>query len=103
MLSAQLSMCRATVILFPQSVDEGLSEVVVCGGPTMFEVTGIEKLIKLSKSERSPMCTCRPLKRGPKLSLLLEDDVDDGGARCTKCRHFPLTSKMKFSQNAGLK
>lgn len=41
----------------PHNVDDGLSEVVVCGGPTKFPETGIEKLpiIKFSKSDKSPM------------------------------------------------
>lgn len=80
----------------PQSVDDGFSEVVVCGGPTMLPATGIEKLpiIKFSKSDKSPMWTWRVVKRDPKLSdELFDEAVDDGGARCTKWRHFPLTSR----------
>lgn len=44
------------------------------------------------------MLTVRVLKRGPKLSGGLVADEVEGGARCTKCRHFPLTSKSDFGQ-----
>lgn len=40
----------------------------------------------------------RVLKRGPKLSGGFVADEVEGGARCTKCRHFPLTSKSDFGQ-----
>lgn len=72
---------------FPHSVDDGFNEVVVCGGPTMFPATGIEKLpiIRFSKSDKSPMTGRDPNRPLKLLSVVFDDGPDEeGGARCTK-------------------
>lgn len=83
------------MIRLPQRVDEGFKDVVVCG-PTMFPVMGMEKLpiMMFSISARSPIVAGRDVTfLAPKLSELLDEEpVDDGGGRCTRWRHFPLTS-----------
>jgi hypothetical protein len=76
---------------FPHNVDDGLREVVVCGGPTIFPPmgtltgTGIEKLpmTRLSKSGR--FAWKRDRRESVDESFVLElDPVVEGGGRCTR-------------------
>jgi hypothetical protein len=80
---------------FPQSVDDGFSEVVVCGGVTIFPATGIEKLpiIKFSMSGYASRKRDRRFSDDVgSLDVVELFEVEEGGGRCTRCKHFPLTS-----------